>query len=53
MLVLLKIILTMTILSLDFGFKDEDELNKENIYNLIMYSCNKAKEIYDAIKEYF
>ena len=36
-----------------FAFKEEDELNKENIYNLIMYSCNKAQEIYDAIKEYF
>ena len=35
------------------AFKEEDELNKENIYNLIMYSCNKAQEIYDAIKEYF
>ena len=36
-----------------FAFKEEDELNKENIYNLIMYSCMKAQEIYTAIKEYF
>ena len=36
-----------------FAFKEEDEYNKENIYNLIMYSCIKAQEIYDAIKEYF
>ena len=36
-----------------FAFKEEDEFNKENMYNLVMYSCNKAQEIYDAIKEYF
>ena len=36
-----------------FAFKEEDNFNKENIYNLVMYSCNKAQEIYDAIKEYF
>jgi len=36
-----------------FAFKEEDEFNKENIYNLIMYSCIKAQELYDAIKEYF
>ena len=36
-----------------FAFKEEDEFNKENIYNLVMYSCMKAKEIYVAIKEYF
>ena len=36
-----------------FAFKEEDDFNKENIYNLVMYSCNKAQEIYDAIKEYF
>ena len=36
-----------------FAFKEEDEFNKENIYNLIMYSCMKAQELYDAIKEYF
>lgn len=36
-----------------FAFKEEDEFNKENIYNLIMYSCTKAQEIYTAIKEYF
>ncbi len=36
-----------------FAFKEEDDFNKENIYNLIMYSCIKAQELYDAIKEYF
>ena len=36
-----------------FAFKEEDDFNKENIYNLVMYSCSKAQEIYDAIKEYF
>ncbi len=36
-----------------FAFKEEDEFNKENMYNLIMYSCTKAQEIYTAIKEYF
>ena len=36
-----------------FAFKEEDEFNKENIYNLIMYSCIKAQELYTAIKEYF
>lgn len=38
---------------LRFGFQDEDEFNKENIYNIVQYSCMKAKEIYTAIKEYF
>tara|TARA_B100000963_G_scaffold128523_1_gene112154 strand:- start:530 stop:1642 length:1113 start_codon:yes stop_codon:yes gene_type:complete len=36
-----------------FAFKEEDDFNKENIYNLIMYSCSKAEDIYNAIKEYF
>ena len=36
-----------------FAFKEEDDFNKENIYNLVMYSCNKADDIYNAIKEYF
>ena len=36
-----------------FAFKEEDDFNKENMYNLVMYSCSKAQEIYDAIKEYF
>tara|TARA_B100000925_G_scaffold120029_1_gene89177 strand:+ start:156 stop:1277 length:1122 start_codon:yes stop_codon:yes gene_type:complete len=36
-----------------FAFKEEDEFNKENIYNLMMYSCMKAQEQYTAIKEYF
>ena len=29
---------------LRFGFQDEDEFNKENIYNIVQYSCMKAKE---------
>ena len=36
-----------------FAFKEEDDFNKENIYNLVMYSCSKADDIYNAIKEYF
>ena len=36
-----------------FAFKEEDDFNKENIYNLVMYSCSKADDIYSAIKEYF
>ena len=36
-----------------FAFKEEDDFNKENIYNLVMYSCNRADDIYNAIKEYF